>query len=68
MRCIDVNKWDLIFDFTKDESGASKHYNLLDPSEFHIITKEVEGVEAKPVMPFPYPQKYGGSLADDANQ
>ena len=41
---------------------------MLDPSEFKIITKEVEGIDAKPVMPFPYPQKYGGSLADDANK
>jgi hypothetical protein len=45
----------LIFDFTKDENNASQHYNTLDPSDFKIITKEVEGIDSKPVMPFPYP-------------
>lgn len=50
-----VNKWDLIFDFTKDENGSNEHYNLLEPSQFQIISKEIEGVEGKPVMPFPYP-------------
>ena len=61
-----VNKWDLIFDFTKGET--KDNYQFLDPSQFKIITKEIEGFEEKPVLVFPYPQKYGGSLADDANE
>jgi hypothetical protein len=65
---LDVNKWDLIFDFTKDEAGKKLNYEFLDPSEFKIITKAVEGIEQKPVLAFPYPQKYGGSMSDDANK
>ena len=64
---VDVNKWDLIFDFTKDESGKKLNYSFVDPSEFHIITKTIEGIEGEPVTVFPYPQRYGGTLPDDAN-
>jgi hypothetical protein len=39
----------------------------VDPSEFQIITKPVEGIEQKPVLVFPYPQRYGGTVSDDAN-
>jgi len=45
----------LIFDFTKDEKGDKKNFELLDPADFKIITKSVEGVEQKPVVVFPYP-------------
>ena len=48
-----VNKWDLIFDFNKKDSGLN--YQFLDPSEFHIVTKEIEGFEQRPVVVFPYP-------------
>jgi hypothetical protein len=51
----DVNKWELIFDFTTDESGQKKNFAHLDPSEFKIVEKAVEGIEAKPVLVFPYP-------------
>lgn len=30
---VDVNKWDLIFDFTKNDSGKL-NYSFVDPSEF----------------------------------
>ena len=63
-----MNKWDLIFDFTKDESGKQMNYQFLDPSEFKVVSKSIEGVDQKPVMAFPYPQKYGGTLDDDANK
>jgi len=29
---IDVNKWDWVFDFTKDESGKKLNYSFIDPS------------------------------------
>jgi hypothetical protein len=35
----------LIFDFTKDEKGDKKNFELLDPADFKIITKSVEGIE-----------------------
>lgn len=60
-----ANKWDLIFDFTSKESG--KNYEFLEPSEFSIIEKELEGYD-KPQTVFPYPEKYGGTLANDQNQ
>ena len=41
---IDDNKWELIFDFTKDETGL-KNFSLLNPSEFEIITKTVDGMD-----------------------
>ena len=61
------NKWDLIFDFTKDD--AKLNYSFLDPSEFYTVTKEVGDLEGSPspVAPFALPKKYGGKLADDVN-
>jgi hypothetical protein len=50
---IDVNKWELIFDFTKD--GEKKNFEHLEPSEFEFIEKTVEGDDAPIVKVFPYP-------------
>jgi hypothetical protein len=50
-----VNKWDLIFDFTKNEASKKLNFEFLDPSEFSIISKSVDGIDQKPVMAFPYP-------------
>jgi hypothetical protein len=61
-----MNKWDLIFDFTTKDSG--KNYEFLDPSEFSMVTKTLEGDYPAPIAPFPTPQRYGGTLLDDANQ
>jgi Tubulin binding cofactor C len=61
-----VNKWDLIFDFTTSEKKLN--YQLMDPADFTLVTKEVEGMDEQPVRVFPYPQKYGGTVADDANK
>lgn len=55
----------MIFDFTKDEQKLN--YSFVDPVDFHIVTKSIEGVEEKPVHVFPFPQRYGGTLPDDAN-
>ena len=63
-----VNKWDLIFDFTKAENGQESNFSILEPSKFEIFSKTVEGSDDKPVAAFPYPQRYGGTIADDANQ
>ena len=63
-----LNKWDLIFDFTTDDK--KKNYEFLDPSEFKLIKKDIDGMDEKAsdVPFFPYPKKYGGTLADDANK
>jgi hypothetical protein len=42
---LDDNKWELIFDFTKDESGQKLNFSLLDPSQFQIVSKSIEGVD-----------------------
>lgn len=64
---VTANKWDLIFDFTKDD--AKLNYEFLDPSEFSIVTKELHDLEGSPapVAPFAVPQKYGGILDDEIN-
>lgn len=61
------NKWDLIFDFTDTNAQGEKeqHHQLLDPSEFSIVSQAVEGLESQPVLAFPVPQKYGGNAADN---
>ena len=61
-----MNKWELIFDFTKDESGKKLNFELLDPSEFKLIEKSIEGFDEKPVFVFPYPERYGGTVDDNA--
>ena len=33
----------MLFDFTEDESGK-KNFSLMDPSEFQILEKPVEGM------------------------
>lgn len=60
------NKWDLVFDFTAEDADGNKLENskLLDPSQFSIVTKEIEGFD-EPASQIPVPQKYGGSLADN---
>ena len=60
------NKWDLIFDFTTKDSG--KNYEFLDPSEFKLISKSLGDFGSEPVSVFPYPERYGGTLSNDANQ
>ena len=61
-----VNKWDLIFDFTT--SDKKLNYEIMDPKDFKLISKTVDGMDEEPVQAFPYPQKYGGTIADDANK
>jgi len=65
---VTANKWDLIFDFTKDD--AKLNYAFLDPSEFYTVTKEIPDLEGSPVpvAPFALPERYGGTLANDINE
>ena len=62
----EVNKWDLIFDFTKQESGEL-NYQIMEPKEWKMEEKEVEGVDERPEVAFPYPVRYGGTIPDDAD-
>jgi hypothetical protein len=55
----------LIFDFTKDENQL--HFSFLDPAQFTMQSKQLEGVEGNADLVFPYPVRYGGTLPDDLN-
>lgn len=61
---IAVNKWAMVFDFTENEDGT-KNCSQMDPSQFSIVTKDIEGISSKPTLVFPYPAKYGGTLDDN---
>jgi hypothetical protein len=54
----------LIFDFTKSDSDKLQNFSLLDPSDFSLIEKSLEGFDSKPIFVFPYPSRYGGSESD----
>ena len=58
------NKFEMIFDFTKDETGAKLNFSLLDPHIINIMRKSVDGDSNEPVVAFPYPKRYGGQLDD----
>ena len=65
---VNTNKWDLIFDFTKNDKRLN--FEFLDPSEFRMIIKEIPDLEGspQPTAPFARPEKYGGNLDNDANK
>jgi len=60
------NRWDLVFDFTEEDGEGNKidNFHTLDPSEFSIVTKTVEGFDTEPSQ-IPLPKKYGGELEDN---
>lgn len=60
------NKWDLVFDFTETDEAGNKieNFHTLDPAEFAIVTKTVEGFDAEPSQ-IPVPKKYGGEMEDN---
>ena len=56
-----------MFDFTEDEETGRLHYKFIDPKDWKIVKKEVEGVApGEPVLG--YPVRYGGSIPDNANE
>lgn len=61
----DVNKWNMIFDFTTKSDGTN--FKVMDPSEWQMVKTPVDGMEEQPVVAFPYPEKYGGTISDSAN-
>lgn len=62
-----VNNWDKVFNFTDTNETGEKlvHHKLLEPSEFQIIDKPVEGFDQPLVNPFAVPQRYGGTAPDN---
>lgn len=51
----------MLFDFTENESGT-KNFSIIEPAEFSILEKPVEGMAQKPTLVFPYAERYGGTL------
>jgi hypothetical protein len=43
------------------------NYSFVEPENFKIIEKAVPEIDSKPVLVFPLPQRYGGTIPDDAN-
>jgi hypothetical protein len=48
-----VNKFDLIFDFTKNDQKLN--YSFVAPEDFKVIQKTLDGFDQKPVLVFPLP-------------
>lgn len=44
----EINKWDLIFDFTPQESGAL-NYSFVDPKDWEMTKFPVDGMKEEPV-------------------
>lgn len=61
---IEENKWNLIFDFTKKQSGAN--FLIGEAKDWKIETIKLEGFDEPPKSVFPYPVKFGGTVPDDA--
>lgn len=40
----------------------------MPPENWNLHSKAVEGLPDQTTAVFPYPQKYGGTIADDANK
>ena len=55
----------MIFDFTKQASG-DLNFSVMEPSQWKLEHKEIEGFEGAGDVVFPFPQRYGGTIADDA--
>jgi hypothetical protein len=56
----------MLFDFTENSDPSKKNFQILDPSQFSILERPIEGIAQKPTLVFPYPQRYGGTVDDDA--
>ncbi|CAK63241.1 unnamed protein product (macronuclear) [Paramecium tetraurelia] len=53
------NKWSEVFDFTPNTEV--NNWTLLHPSQFHLVSKSFEGLEAPEQCPVPIPTTYGGT-------
>jgi len=53
----------MIFDFTTNSEGLN--FSVMEPSEWQMHRKSIDGVEQSPVEVFPYPERYGGTISDN---
>lgn len=62
----EVNKWNMIFDFTTNASG-NLNFAVMNPSEWSLVFKKVESQpDEQPEVAFAFPVRYGGTIPDDA--
>lgn len=59
-----MNKWELIFDFSKK---GHENFKIMPPSEFQISMMNVDGF-GQPELVLGIPQRYGGNLPDEKPQ
>lgn len=58
-----INKWELVFDFS---NKGESNFSVIDPSEWSIETRQIEGFEnVDPEIVFDYPKRYGGTQSDE---
>ena len=61
----EINKWELIYDFT----AKAGNFNVMEPENWQVETVTVDSMpDTQPVIAFPYPQKYGGIIDDSLTQ
>lgn len=63
-----VNKWELIFDFTKLVKDTEDVHEQLPPADWKFEKRSIEGVEGESNIVFEYPNRYGGEGTDDKPQ
>tara|TARA_B110000285_G_scaffold196856_1_gene228091 strand:+ start:276 stop:674 length:399 start_codon:yes stop_codon:yes gene_type:complete len=63
---MEVNRWNLIHDFTPKGEGEL-NYVELDTEEWEMKVDELEDVEGEIGEIFPYPERYGGTIEDTAD-
>lgn len=61
---IEENKWNLIFDFTKKQEGSN--FLIGEPKDWKMESIKLDGFSEPPACVFLYPQRYGGTVPDDA--
>lgn len=63
---MEVNRWNLIHDFTPKGEGEL-NYVELDTEQWEMKVDELEDVEGEIGEIFPYPERYGGTIEDTAD-
>ena len=46
---IQINKWDIVFDFTKNKETGALNYSFIPPEEWKVHEKTLDGVIDKPI-------------------
>ena len=58
----ELNKWELIYDFTKKDED---NFAVIPPEEWSVDMRTIPDVEGEPEMCFAYPERYGGTQTNE---